>query len=145
MILHYFSLENSHFSKLFHSSTVCYINVIPFISDCFSQLFNVPEFSLSQFGLNICHYVLCGIKIWPLTRSKHYGQRLQLKMSFFFLENYFARKYPFAFYFWCNGYHKIKWTRRTDFKSWTRLFAFHFILMLLLKGMNPFFSSSRYW
>ena len=26
---------------------------------------------------------------------------------------------------WCNGYRRRKWTRRHEFKSWTRLIAFH--------------------
>ena len=26
---------------------------------------------------------------------------------------------------WCNGYRRRKWTRRLEFKSWTRLIAFH--------------------
>ena len=48
---------------------------------------------------------------------------------------------------WCNGYHRRKWTRRHESKSWTRLIAFHIALILLGKvwiqlwkygkGMNP--------
>ena len=30
---------------------------------------------------------------------------------------------------WCNGYHRRKWTRRHEFKSWTRLIAFHIALI----------------
>ena len=26
---------------------------------------------------------------------------------------------------WCNGYRRRKWKRRHEFKSWTRLIAFH--------------------
>ena len=26
---------------------------------------------------------------------------------------------------WCNGYRRRKWTRRHEFKSWTRLIVFH--------------------
>ena len=33
---------------------------------------------------------------------------------------------------WCNGYRRRKWTRRHEFKSWTRLIAFH-----IGKSMNP--------
>ena len=35
---------------------------------------------------------------------------------------------------WCNGYRRRKRTRRQEFKSWTRLIAFH---IALGKGMNP--------
>ena len=30
---------------------------------------------------------------------------------------------------WCNGYHRRKWTRWHEFKSWTRLIAFHITLI----------------
>ena len=30
---------------------------------------------------------------------------------------------------WCNGYRCRKWTRRHEFKSWTRLIAFHIALI----------------
>ena len=33
---------------------------------------------------------------------------------------------------WCNGYRRRKWTRWHEFKSWTRLTAFH----IAQKGMN---------
>ena len=39
-----------------------------------------------------------------------------------------ARKCP-----WCNGYRHRKWTRRHEFKSWTRLIAFHIALIPLGK------------
>ena len=29
---------------------------------------------------------------------------------------------------WCNGYRRRKWTQRHEFKSWTRLIAFHIAL-----------------
>ena len=31
---------------------------------------------------------------------------------------------------WCNGYRHRKWTRRHEFKSWTRLTAFHIALSM---------------
>ena len=34
---------------------------------------------------------------------------------------------------WCNGYRRRKWTRRHEFKSWTRLIAFHIVLIPLGK------------
>ena len=34
---------------------------------------------------------------------------------------------------WCNGYHRRKWTRQHEFKSWTRLIAFHIALIPLGK------------
>ena len=32
---------------------------------------------------------------------------------------------------WCNSYRRCKWTRRYEFKSWTRLIAFHIALIPL--------------
>ena len=34
---------------------------------------------------------------------------------------------------WCNGYRRRKWIRRHEFKSWTRLIAFHIALIPLGK------------
>ena len=41
---------------------------------------------------------------------------------------------------WCNGYRRRKWTRRREFKSWTRLIAFHMALILLGKVWIQLFS-----
>ena len=34
---------------------------------------------------------------------------------------------------WCNGYRRREWTWRLEFKSWTRMIAFHIALILLGK------------
>ena len=41
---------------------------------------------------------------------------------------------------WCNGYRRRKWTRRHDFKSWTRLIVFHIALIPLEKVWIQLFS-----
>ena len=41
---------------------------------------------------------------------------------------------------WCNGYRRRKWTRRREFKSWTRLIAFHIALIPLGKVWIQLFS-----
>ena len=41
---------------------------------------------------------------------------------------------------WCNGYRRRKWTRRHEFKSWTRLIAFHIALVPLGKVWIQLFS-----
>ena len=41
---------------------------------------------------------------------------------------------------WCNGYRRRKWTRRHEFKSWTRLIAFHTALIRLGKVWIQLFS-----
>ena len=43
---------------------------------------------------------------------------------------------------WCNGYCRRKWTRRHEFNSWTRLIAFHIVLIPLGKVWIQLFSSS---
>ena len=45
---------------------------------------------------------------------------------------------------WCNGYRRRKWTRRHEFKSWTRLMAFHIALIPLGKVWIQLFSL-RLW
>ena len=41
---------------------------------------------------------------------------------------------------WCNGYRRRKWTRRLEFKSWTRMIAFHIALIPLGKVWIHLFS-----
>ena len=41
---------------------------------------------------------------------------------------------------WCNGYRRWKWTRQHEFKSWTRLIAFHIALIPLGKVWIQLFS-----
>ena len=41
---------------------------------------------------------------------------------------------------WCNCYRRNKWTRRHEFKSWTRLIAFHIALIPLGKVWIQLFS-----
>ena len=45
---------------------------------------------------------------------------------------------------WCNGYRRRKWTRRHEFKSWTRVIAFHIALIPLGKVWIQLFSL-RLW
>ena len=40
-------------------------------------------------------------------------------------------------YFWCNGSHCREWTWQPKFKTWTRLFAFHVVLILFGKTGVP--------
>ena len=41
---------------------------------------------------------------------------------------------------WCSGYRHRKWKRRLEFKSWTRLIAFHIALIPLRKVWIQLFS-----
>ena len=41
---------------------------------------------------------------------------------------------------WCNSYRRRKWTRRHEFKSWTRMIAFHIALIPLGKVWIQLFS-----
>ena len=45
---------------------------------------------------------------------------------------------------WCNGYRRRKWTRRHEFKSWTRLIAFHIALIPLGKVWIQLFSLQQW-
>ena len=41
---------------------------------------------------------------------------------------------------WCNDYRRRKWTRRHEFKSWTKLIIFHIALIPLVKVWIQLFS-----
>ena len=43
---------------------------------------------------------------------------------------------------WCTGYRRRKWTRRFEFKSWTRLIAFHIALIPLGRYESNYSPSS---
>ena len=43
-------------------------------------------------------------------------------------------------YLWCNGYRRRKWSQWHEFKSWTRLIAFHIALIPLGKVWIQLFS-----
>ena len=45
----------------------------------------------------------------------------------------FNKKIPEEVQCWCNSYRRTKWTRRHEFKIWTRLIAFHIALIPLGK------------
>ena len=47
-------------------------------------------------------------------------------------------------YMWCNGYCRRKWIRRHEFKSWTRLIAFHIALIPLGKVRIQLFSLQQW-
>ena len=49
--------------------------------------------------------------------------------------SFFVRRCP-----WCNGYRRRKWTRRHEFKSWTKLITFHIVLIPLGKVWIQLFS-----
>ena len=77
---------------------------------------------------------------WALSRSQIFGCRFMIsscksqcpmlkvlsqnsygKLRFHYLQTW---RCP-----WCNGYRRRKWTRRDEFKSRTRLIAFHIALI----------------
>ena len=50
-----------------------------------------------------------------------------------FLLIFFTFIHVTRLHYWHNSYHHRKWAWLSEFKSWTRLFAFHIVLMLLGK------------
>ena len=56
-------------------------------------------------------------------------------VGIFLINNWLRRRCP-----WCNGYRRRKWTRWHEFKSWTRLIAFHIALIPLGKVWIQLFS-----
>ncbi len=66
--------------------------------------------------------LLCGSKLWVTYYHLRLLERFHKRCSGIIL------KIP-----WCNGYRRRKWTRRHEFKFWTRLIAFHIALIPLGK------------
>ena len=76
----------------------------------------------------------------------------KIELIFFIIESFIIILGYSSFYFrtlyqstnwrcpWCNCYHRRKWTRRHEFKSWTRLIAFHIALIPLGKVWIQLFS-----
>ena len=56
-----------------------------------------------------------------------------LLLSICLLCSGYIRRYSLWRCPWCNGYRRRIWTRRYEFKSWTRLIAFHIALIPLGK------------
>ena len=73
--------------------------------------------------------VLFNEKIFKIRKRKSKVPHSKGKVSLF------VRRCP-----WCNGYRLRKWTRRHEFKSWTRLIAFHIALIPLGKVWIQLFS-----
>ena len=79
----------------------------------------------------------------------HFDVEAIEKGAFWSLSTMFAN-FTFYFFFlcqsefwscpWCNGYRPRKCTRRHEFKSWTRLIAFHIALIPLGKVWIQLFS-----
>ena len=51
----------------------------------------------------------------------------------FVIENTLVYNFDYGLCPWCNGYRRRKWSRRTELKYWTRLIAFHIVLIPLRK------------
>ena len=49
------------------------------------------------------------------------------------MKNFYHKPEELVWCPWCNGYHRRKWIQRHEFKSWTRLIAFHIALIPLGK------------
>ena len=92
-----------------------------------------PRFTLTSNGYT-CYGPIYGPNRTVQSFTKDYHQKL------------FETVQPWTNYLlhrtcpWCNGYSRRKWTRRHEFKSWTRLIAFHIELLPLRKIWIQLFS-----
>ena len=105
------------------------LNVVWFSLVWFNGISTIVGYLMSNpiftFILNICCPVGWGCWIHRL----HFCSVLDMKL------NNLIVRCP-----WCNGYRRRKWTRRHEFKSWTRLIAFHIALIPLGKVWIQSFS-----
>ena len=74
--------------------------------------------------------ILLKVELWPLCLK---NQLQNSKTN----KNYLNVKVQCP---WCNGYRHRKWIQRHEFKSWTRVFAFHIALIPLGKVWIQLFS-----
>ena len=86
---------------------------------------------------SLCNAEACIIRLWLLwlmsliiTSNSSFGV-----ISLGKVINLLIRRCP-----WCNGYRRKKWTRWCEFKSWTRLIAFHIAFIPLGKVWIQLFS-----
>ena len=73
------------------------------------QFFRIEEFRYTH--LLLCQILFCQIITQQVSVIKEKSRRC----------------------LWCNGYRRRKWTRRHEFKTWTRLVHFHIALISLGK------------
>ena len=80
--------------------------------------------NIDQFTVN------CGVSVDLAYKStSKFWVRLDVTQDFKYCSTPIHR----VNYIWCNVYHHKKWTCRQEFKSWTRLIAFHIAPILLGK------------
>ena len=96
---------------------------------------------LTSSGVTPCDNLLNAISSFPTPKN------ITDPRSCFGLFNQVAWAYPLSPIMlpfwrcpWCNGYCHRKWTRWLEFKSWTRLIAFHIALISFGKVWSQSFS-----
>ena len=101
-----------------------------FMRCCFLDLFNITRSILVHFSSSFFSwrfvYIYTYIYIYIYIRAP----------QFIYIYIYiYELRCP-----WCNYYRRSKWTRRHEFKSWTRLIAFHIALIPVGKVWIQLFS-----
>ena len=105
----------------------------------FMALFWAATWRRFSFSLNISIYVFsCAIK--PVCHWKYPNSWFSSHFCFLFIYLFIFVLQSVLTCLWCNGYRRRKWTRRYEFKSWTRLTAFHIALIPLGKVWIQLFS-----
>ena len=109
---------------------------LPLSRDAVGIFYCPSRLGLDHFCVNIGTETHLFISETPTAPQKSH----KLNICFFNMRQlvnvrYLVRKCP-----WCYGYRRWKWTRRHEFKSWTRLIAFHTALIPLGKVWIQLFS-----
>ena len=103
-------------------------SIVPAYWACLIRGFRRNKFELHirfYIHLFVC-YTPFGISAFPLF------SHISLKKNFYIQHIHICP--------WCNGHRRRKWTRRHEFKSWTRLIAFHIALIHFGKVWIQLFS-----
>ena len=104
----------------------------------------IPLFILFNVVLNfLCFFHLQDIIIssnnsWKFVYFRNVSRIANIWYTVIWFQFFIGNTYYFKIYLsnisicpWCKGYRHRKWTRRHEFKSWTRLIAFHIDLIPL--------------
>ena len=119
-----------------HTHTYIYIYIRLEFIDILKR--NYPNCVLNQV-YNICRHIWISL----CTAKYHWEKRKSIRIFHYksissIIDGLFRYSHPPTDCFvlselfrcpWCNGYRRGKWTRRLEFKSWTRMIAFHIALI----------------
>ena len=105
------------------------VNTLPLFYHCLYGYWQTlhPYSTFVSMAIGKHSTLILPLSQWPLVNT--------LPSFYLCFHGHWQTLYP-----WCNCYRRRKWTRRHEFKSWTKLIAFHIALIPLGKVWIQLFS-----